>query len=104
MAALGPSEGQAAELSSLRIPAQFSSPFSTTYCQFDCTKKPPALETGGKTVFGPEGMEAYAAKVEEWRDRLARDAAACGVDYVPVDTSAPFGTALASYLARRAGH
>ena len=62
------------------------------------------METGRRTGFGPEGMESYTGKMEEWRARLARDAAACGVDYVPVDTSTPFGTALASYLARRAGH
>jgi len=62
------------------------------------------METGGKTVFGPEGMEAYIKRLKQWRARLARDAAACGVDYVPVDTSTPFGTALASYLCRRAGH
>jgi uncharacterized protein (DUF58 family) len=62
------------------------------------------METGRTAGLDPEGVEAYARKVEEWRGDLARAAAACGVDYVPIDTSTSFGIALASYLARRAGH
>jgi len=62
------------------------------------------METGRTAGLDPEGVEAYAGKVREWRGELARAAGACGVDYVPMDTSTPFGMALASYLARRAGH
>ncbi|MHC5053734.1 MAG: DUF58 domain-containing protein [Planctomycetota bacterium] len=62
------------------------------------------METGRTAGLDPEGVEAYVRKVEEWRGGLARAAAARGVDYVPLDTGMPFGAALASYLARRAGH
>lgn len=62
------------------------------------------METGRTAGLDPEGVEAYVLKVQEWRGALARAAASRGVDYVPVDTSTPFGIALASYLTRRAGH
>lgn len=62
------------------------------------------METGRTVGFDPEGAEAYTRKLDEWRAGLARAASARGVDYVPLDTGTPFGVALASYLARRAGH
>jgi hypothetical protein len=62
------------------------------------------METGRAAGVTPEGLAAYRERVEAWRAGLARAAAARGVDYVPLDTAAPFGPALASYLARRGGH
>ncbi len=62
------------------------------------------METGRTAGLDPAGVEAYGRKVDEWRSSLARAAASRGVDYVPLDTGTPFGAALASYLARRAGH
>lgn len=62
------------------------------------------METGRAAGFEPEAAEAYRGRVEAWRRALARAAAERGVDYVPLDTGTPFTRALASYLARRAGH
>jgi uncharacterized protein (DUF58 family) len=62
------------------------------------------METGATVRYDPRSAEAYARRVGEWRRELAALAAERGVDYVPLDTGTSFATALASYLARRAGH
>ncbi len=62
------------------------------------------MESGRRVTLDPEAVRGYHERVAAWRDGLARSAGRYGVDYVPLDTSTPFFSALASYLARRSGH
>ncbi|MBM3999107.1 MAG: DUF58 domain-containing protein [Planctomycetes bacterium] len=45
----------------------------------------------------------YLAEVGAFRDRLRRESAQAGIDYVPLDTSMPFDRALTEYLVNRRG-
>lgn len=62
------------------------------------------LETGERVDVDAAGMRpGYLAALGAWQERLARHCHRRRVDYVPLDTSMHFDTALMAYLARRMG-
>ncbi|RMG40611.1 MAG: DUF58 domain-containing protein [Planctomycetota bacterium] len=59
-------------------------------------------ESGEQTVVNASGLRAdYQAAVDAFRERFRRECLNMQVDYVPLDTSMPFGKALLEYLAQR---
>ena len=59
-------------------------------------------ESGEKIQADADGMrDDYLAAVAEFRDRYRRECGLAGADYVPIDTSVGFETALMDYLILR---
>lgn len=62
------------------------------------------METGRSVVLSADEVRPrYRRRVAEWREELRRMSASLGADFVPLETSSPFGEALVRYLIRRAG-
>ena len=59
-------------------------------------------ESGATLVVDAAGIRAdYRETLAELRDRYRRECLSIGADYVPLDTSLPFDTALLEYLSQR---
>ncbi|MEZ6067599.1 MAG: hypothetical protein R3B90_18245 [Planctomycetaceae bacterium] len=59
-------------------------------------------ETGESQVVDATSIRAdYLDALREMRDGYRRECMACGADYVPLDTSMRFDSALVEYLGRR---
>ena len=75
--------------------AEVSFPFQGVYEMLD-------PETNEELKIDADGFRAdYVAQMNEYRESLARQSRASGIDYVPLDTSMQFDTALVEYLHSR---
>ena len=75
--------------------AEVNFPFSGIYKMKD-------PETGDELKIDADGFKAdYVERINQFRDGLNRNCVQNGIDYVPIDTSMQFDTALLEYLTSR---